>query len=77
MFLLAQLFAQPTQLSELKVCLPISRFVRPLVSQSTKVSPKSEILPFGALFVGCVHGLLIPRFEINKIREIFREINSE
>ena len=31
LFLLAQLFAQPTQLSELKVCLPISRFVRPLI----------------------------------------------
>ena len=29
------------------------------VSQSTKVSSKSVTLPFGALFVGCVHGLLI------------------
>ena len=31
----------------------------PWVSQSTKVSSKSVILPFGALFVGCIHGLLI------------------
>jgi len=32
LFLSAQLFAQPTKSSELIVCLPISRFVRPLAT---------------------------------------------